>query len=382
MPKEKLKPKQNNGAIVKADLGDKPEQAGEKGRELAISRSAAEVRAELEGAIILAKRFPRDDLAIVKRIEDGFSRKKLAAMAQYAYPRGGKQIRGPSVHSARAIAQSYGNIRWGLDIIRDDEDFRTIKGWAWELERNIKIEAQDHFQKLIYRKVGGWMKPDERDLRELTNRRGAILIRNCLLQAVPPDLVDRAIEIANKTLLGELKNRKDAIRQMVSVFDKIGVSVAMLVDYLGHDLETIDQEEFVDLRSVHTSIVDGNSKREDYFTLTPGKKPEGENGKISPEDVKGKKEKGENLPPPSDKGIDGLLVSFMGHDVEQPQIEAYIGKPVGKMSGDDYRKLLWVLTSIEEGKIEVQEVFPTTSKKPKPRGRPAKKKPGQQGLEV
>ena len=299
MPKEKQQAKneKEKGAVVKADLGNgKPEQ--QEGKELAITKSAAEVRAELEGAIILAKQFPREDFAVVGKIESAFTRKKLAEKAQYHYPRGGTEIRGPSVHTARAIGQAYGNVRWGLDIIRDDEEYRTIEGWAWEMESNVKVEAQDHFAKLIFRKVGGWMKPDERDLRELTNRRGAILVRNCLLQIVPPDLVDKAIEIATKALAGELKNRQDAIRQMVGVFDKIGVSVPMLVDKLSHDLETINEEEFVSLRGIYQSIVDGNSKREDHFSLTPKKKGEAESeGGIKKQEVEPPKRRGRSAKP-------------------------------------------------------------------------------------
>jgi len=275
------KPKNDKpkGATAEVDLGNGKPGKEDEGKELAIVKSAAEVRAELEGAIILAKQFPRNDYVVLGRIESAFSRPMLAGKAQYHYPRGGAEIRGESVHTARAIGQAFGNIRWGLDIVRDDEDFRTIEGWAWELESNVKIEAQDHFQKLIFRKVGGWIKPDERDLSELTNRRGAKLVRNCLLQVVPSDLVDKAIEIATKALAGELKNRQDAIRKMVSIFDKIGVSVAMLVNYLGHELDTINEEEFVKLRGIYQSIVDGNSKREEHFEMTPPKEGKAEKEK-------------------------------------------------------------------------------------------------------
>ena len=45
-----------------------------------------------------------------------------------------------------------------------------------------------------------WTVPDERDLRELTNRRGAICVRNAILALVPPDLVEDAMATADQTL--------------------------------------------------------------------------------------------------------------------------------------------------------------------------------------
>ncbi len=50
------------------------------------------------------------------------------------------------------------------------------------------MEIDDTFRKKIQRKRDGqtvWVTPDERDLRELTNKRGAILERNCLLKLQP-----------------------------------------------------------------------------------------------------------------------------------------------------------------------------------------------------
>lgn len=142
--------------------------------EIAPSKTAAIAEAEIKSAIIIALKFPRDDAKCFVSLMKSCQRSSFADDASYSFPRGGHQIKGPSVHLAREAARVWGNIRHGLSVIADDEDERTIEAWAWDLQTNVKVVAEDTFQKLIYRKAGGgqWIKPDERDLRELTNRRG------------------------------------------------------------------------------------------------------------------------------------------------------------------------------------------------------------------
>ena len=154
------------------------------GELLAASQSAAAIQ-EIQAAVVLAKKFPRDYDKAWANLMKACERKTMAEAASYAYPRGGATVNGPTVNLARVAAQCYGNIRFGLDILRDDQEVMLIEGWGWDIENNIRVTAQDRFKKLIYRKKGGWQVPDERDLRELVNRRGAILVRNCLLQVLP-----------------------------------------------------------------------------------------------------------------------------------------------------------------------------------------------------
>jgi hypothetical protein len=160
--------------------------------ELAPTAAAAEKQFEIQSAIVLAKKYPRDEDASFTKLMKACGRTSFAEEAEYSFPRGNQTVRGPSVNLAREAARVWGNVRYGITILRDDTGSRQIQGWAWDLETNTKISSEDDFQKLIFRKGKGWIPPDERDLRELTNRRGAILIRNCILQVVPKDLIEDA----------------------------------------------------------------------------------------------------------------------------------------------------------------------------------------------
>ncbi|BBP87435.1 hypothetical protein BsIDN1_10530 [Bacillus safensis] len=72
--------------------------------EAMVSRQAQEVQA----AMVVAKKFPRDVYAAFERIKKACERKLLAESAVYEYPKGGSKISGPSIRLAEALAQNWG----------------------------------------------------------------------------------------------------------------------------------------------------------------------------------------------------------------------------------------------------------------------------------
>ena len=149
-------------------------------RELSVAGSTAKQQAEIQAAVVMARRYPRDEGMAIDRIKTACKRPAFADAAAYRYPRGKKRdgtpnmIVGPSINLAREMGRCFGNIRVGQDVLRDDDETRLIEAYAWDLETNYRTTEQVQFKKLIYRKKDGWVQPDERDLRELTNRLGAI----------------------------------------------------------------------------------------------------------------------------------------------------------------------------------------------------------------
>jgi len=232
-------------------------------RELQIASEGAYAIQEVQATIIVAKRFPRDLNQVWQNVMRFCQRKTLAKMATYSYPRGGSTISGPSVYLARVIAGCFGNLRFGVDILRDDEDSRLIRGWCWDIETNSKVSFDDDFRKLIFRKKEGWIKPDERDLRELTNRRGAILMRNAIFNLIPRDLVEDAMAQAKQTLKSQIKDPDGEKKRLILELDKLGITVQMINDYLGHT--NWDKNDIVEVQGIVNMIKDGAAKRDDYF---------------------------------------------------------------------------------------------------------------------
>jgi hypothetical protein len=239
--------------------------------ELNTSGSAAREQAEIQSAYLMAKRFPRDEEVCRERIINACKRLSFADEAYYAFPRGGNEVSGPSVVLAREAARLWGNIRFGLKVVRDDDESRTIKGTALDLETNAFSEFEDDFKKLIQRKDKDsnqtrWVTPDERDLRELTNRRGAILIRNCITSILPKDLIDAAVVAAEDTIAQFAdKNKAETGKRILETFTTLFVSQAELEKYLGHTLTDLTKEEIVKLRGIASAMRAGVSKKEEFF---------------------------------------------------------------------------------------------------------------------
>ncbi len=246
--------------------------AGQAGSASAVAREEAEMKA----SIVLARSAQRDELVAYNRIIRSCQRPGFAEGARYSFPRGGARVEGPSVDMAREAARCWGNIRYGLRIVTEDRERVHIKGFAHDLETNTYVETEDKFGKLIQRRTKQgetrWVEPDERDLRELVNRRGAICVRNAILQLMPPDVIEDAMEEVRRTIqraaAGELaRDRQTTLRRLSLAFGDIGVSVEMITAQLGHPIDLIDDMELTELRGIYKSIIDGNSKREDHFAM-------------------------------------------------------------------------------------------------------------------
>ncbi len=317
--------------------------------ELAPTAAAAEKQFEIQSAIVLAKRFPRDEDLSFQKLMKACGRTSFAEDAEYSFPRGGQPVKGPSVFLAREAARVWTNIRYGLTITRDDQNSRQIQAWAWDLETNTKISAEDEFRKLIFRRGKGWIEPDERDLRELTNRRGAILIRNCVLQILPKDLIEDALDACRQTLRSNVAKDPDSARKKILVaFSELNVTSDMLAAYLGHPVAQSSPTEIADLRAVYKSISDGNTVWGDYVNG---------NSEASAADLKQKTQaKSEELKSklnggdkPAAEPIDEdaekkRLVKAIKADFYKEDIEKHSNKKLDAMSLDELVQLRDALT--------------------------------------
>jgi hypothetical protein len=243
--------------------------------EAMISRQAQEVQA----AMVIAKRFPRNEYEAYNRIMKACERRILAENAMYEYPRGGTKVTGPSIRLAEVLAQNWGNIDFGILELEQKAGESTVMAYAWDLETNVrqtKVFTVKH-----ERKARGSITKltDPRDIYEMVANQGARRLRACILGIIPGDIVDAAVEKCKETLVkGYKEPLSDRIRKMISVFDKeFQVSQAMLEKFIGCSADAFSENDFVRLVGVYKSLRDGMAKREDYFDIRTG----GNNGKVS-----------------------------------------------------------------------------------------------------
>jgi hypothetical protein len=253
--------------------------------EIQSTRGAAEAQADIQSAIIIARRFPRNEEKVYAGLLKACTRTSFADDAIYSFPRYDSEqkkkveISGPSVKLAREAARLWGNIRHGFTVIADSEDTRTIEGFAYDLETNTRVAQQTTFTKIVYRREGGWQPANERDTREMTSRHGAFLIRNSILQLIPSDFIDDALAIAEKTLNEKIEKDPDEQKKaIIASFSSLSVPIDELEAYLGHNLSTASPAELRQLRTIYKSIFDGNSTWNEYVSK-PEKVKEPDNDK-------------------------------------------------------------------------------------------------------
>jgi len=238
--------------------------------EVAQSRAAQEV----QGAMVVAKRFPRDETAAIARILQACKRKTLAEQSQYAYPRGGTKVEGPSIRLAEVLAQNWGNIESGVIELERKERESIAMAYCWDLEsnaRDVKVFTVPHVRDRSEAKGGSVELSDGRDIYELVANMGARRKRACILAIIPGDVVDHAVEQCDKTLEGDTKEPLiDRVRKMASAFADLTVTIPLLERRLGHVLDATTEAELAGLRKIFASLRDGMSKREDWFQLQPG----------------------------------------------------------------------------------------------------------------
>lgn len=283
-------------AVMENGLARREEFTGE----LQPTSAEAMAQHEIQSTIIIARRFPRDEDAAYQKLMKACQRPSFADEVTYSFPRGGTTVTGPSVYLAREFARIWGNIRHGVYIVHDDDNMRTIRAWAWDVQTNSKTESDDSFKKLVFRKNGGWIKPDERDLRELTNRRAAIALRNCILSLLPSDMIEDAIKQATETLAKKIKDDPEAARKsIITAFGKLNIPAEQIAVYLGHPIAESQPAEIAELRTIYKSILDGNSKWSEHLEAKRGVAPAADDKKPLADRLKEKAEakKAPDAPP-------------------------------------------------------------------------------------
>lgn len=249
--------------------------------ESAISVEQSRAIQEVQGAIVMAKKFPRNETAANTRILEACKRKSLAESAMYSYPRGNQKVTGVSIRLAETLAKYWGNIQFGIVELSQQNGASEVLAYAWDLETNTRQIKQFTVKHSRYSKAGGVVKlNDPRDIYEMTANQGARRLRACILGVMPSDVIEAAVEECEKTLRGDnTQPLIDRVRNCIAKFSEIGVSQEMIEKRFNHKIDAIDVHELVALGKIFNSLRDNMAKIEDFF-----EKPKAESPKISSEE--------------------------------------------------------------------------------------------------
>lgn len=229
----------------------------------------AESRAihEVQASYIIAKKFPRDEHKSYSNIIKSCKRPFLAEQAMYAYPRGGTLVEGPSIRLAESMAQSWGNIDFGIRELSQNNGVSLAEAYAIDLETNTRVTKVFHIPHRRHTKKGFTNLTDSRDIYELVANNGARRLRACILAVIPGDVVEAAVNQCRKTLESSDVPVVDQLRKMVAAFDEFGITKEHLEKRLGHNIDATTPAEVVTIKSIYKSIKDGMADKSQFFEI-------------------------------------------------------------------------------------------------------------------
>lgn len=245
--------------------------------EAAVQREIAEVQA----AMTIAKRFPRNQAQALDRIMIACQRPTLAESALYSYARGGTEITGPSIRLAEAIVQLWGNVDFGIRELEQRNGESTVEAYAWDLETNTRQKKTFQVRHKRFTKKGSYDLSDPRDIYELVANQGARRLRACILGIIPGDIVEAAQNQCEQTLKAKADLSPKKVSKMITAFEGFQVSKSMIEARIQRKLESVTAAQVVALGKIYNSLKDGMSKPEDWFEVVAVESPKKEAKKDS-----------------------------------------------------------------------------------------------------
>ena len=237
-----------------------------------IAIEASRAIAEAQGKLVIAKRFPRDEVQSYAKAMEACQRPAMAAKAFYSFPRGGQTVEGPTIRFAEELARCWGNIDYGIKELSQDDGKSEMQAYAWDLETNAqsvqnctnphKREKTDKRTKTVVMET----LTGQRDIYENNANMATRRLRSRILAILPAWFVEDAIAECKKTLSGQNDTPLiDRVKKMVVQFAKLGVTQDMIEKRLKRKIDTMTSDDFVEYVGIYNAVKGGESKIADWF---------------------------------------------------------------------------------------------------------------------
>jgi hypothetical protein len=259
----------NGAALVPHTAPATPSRIGQ-GTAVEQSRAVAEV----EAAIVVAMRHPRNtDLAVLD-MQRSCSRKSLAEQAFFRFPRGrddrGRPVHvtGESVHLARELARCWGNVQYGIKELRRDDEFgqSEMLSFAWDVQTNTRSETTFVVPHLRDKKGGAERLTDVRDIYENNANMGARRVREMIFAILPRWFTEEAVATCYRTLESDEDGTlPERIEKCAHAFSQMGITVPQLEARLGAPRSAWQPTDLAQLTVIFRSIQRQEVRKDDEF---------------------------------------------------------------------------------------------------------------------
>ncbi|MET9953538.1 hypothetical protein ABZ135_18575 [Streptomyces sp. NPDC006339] len=228
------------------------------------SRAVAEVQA----AIVVAQQCPRSVGAARTAMQQSCEMTALAERAFYRFRRAGSTVSGPTVHLARELARCWGNVQYGINELRRDDQYgeSEMQAWAWDVQTNARSSQTFIVPHMRDKKGGAEKLTDLRDIYENNSNMGARRLREAIFAILPPWLVEEAKEICTRTVeRGDGRPLADRVQGAITVFQGLGISAERLEQKLGRNRDHWTAHDIAQLLITHKSIERREVSLDDEF---------------------------------------------------------------------------------------------------------------------
>lgn len=249
-------PQMNNGVMAHLDNINQGTIAIEASRAIA----------EAQGKLVIAKRFPRDEVQAYAKAIEACQRPSMAEKAFYSFPRGGQTVEGPTIRFAEELARCWGNIDYGIKELSQDNGKSEMQAYAWDLETNA--QSVQNFTNPHQREQGKKMVTltSQRDIYENNANMATRRLRSRILAILPSWFVEDCIEECKKTVAGDNElPLVDRVKKMVVMFAKFGVTQEQIEKRLKRKVDTMTADDFVEYVGIYNAIKNKESKISEWF---------------------------------------------------------------------------------------------------------------------
>lgn len=231
-----------------------------------IAIEASRAIAEAQGKLVIAKRFPRDEVQAYAKAIEACQRPTMAEKAFYSFPRGGQTVEGPTIRFAEELARCWGNIDYGIKELSQDNGKSEMQAYAWDLETNA--QSVQNFTNPHQREQGKKMVTltSQRDIYENNANMATRRLRSRILAILPSWFVEDCIDECKKTVAGNNElPLVDRVKKMVVQFAKFGVTQEQIEKRLKKKVDTMTSDDFVEYVGIYNAIKNKESKISEWF---------------------------------------------------------------------------------------------------------------------
>lgn len=225
---------------------------------------------EVKAAIFLAKQFPRNEIIAEDNILKQCKRKRFAEAALYSFPRGNELVEGVTIRFAEALARAWGNIQYSVIELETESGVSTMLAYAWDCEKNIKSTRQFDVALVRDTKSGSYLVKTIRDQYEIKAAYAARFLRGCILNIIPNDIVESAVEIIKRTMLEDeeaLSIEEKRMKTVEFMNLKLQVTKEDLEEILNCEYNSWTENHIINLRLIYNGIKEGQLKLSDLKNL-------------------------------------------------------------------------------------------------------------------